>query len=470
MMNLDCVTRHQGARRSLPQQQPYLGQERDKGTLPSAHLSLDTHFGPPPAGSLHNIDMTSHTTKLHQLNCKTFSDAFVAEGTEYLLQGSYPERARWRSQRRRFRQKYAGFEAHNGNLYYGKLLVVPESRRDDVLRGHYEQVGDIGRDRFYNLLTRKYLGITRRQTHEFLANQEVHQLALPVRRQKISRPITTSAPMERWQADLIDMRAYKSPQNKQTTYILTIIDCFSKRAWAVPLTKKSGEKVAKAMDGVLKEHGAPQIIQTDVGREFLQEFDGMLAGHGVKHIKSNPYSPRTNGQIERFNGTLKRMVHAHMRRHGTRIYVPALQQLIDAFNTIPHTTTRMAPDELHTANPQQLHHVSQRVHKQLAKALDKSKRNYTTLKAGDNVRVAKLIDPATTPKPTTFWESDIDKVVEVLHPQKDWMSDVYVLESGRRVTRDKLQKVDVSKLVRIAPRKADTPEPPIAQRLPKRKK
>ena len=58
-------------------------------------------------------------------------------------------------------------------------------------------------------------------------------------------------------------------------------------------------------------------MQTDRGLEFEAEFKELLDENDVEHIQGLPYSPQTNGQIERFNQTLKRMIYAHMTRFDT---------------------------------------------------------------------------------------------------------------------------------------------------------
>ncbi|XP_068991200.1 uncharacterized protein [Neodiprion pinetum] len=61
---------------------------------------------------------------------------------------------------------------------------------------------------------------------------------------------------ETWQADLVDMTAYSS-RNKGYKYLLTIIDIFSKYAWAVPIKSKSGKDVTAAMKSVLTQSHHP---------------------------------------------------------------------------------------------------------------------------------------------------------------------------------------------------------------------
>ncbi len=48
-----------------------------------------------------------------------------------------------------------------------------------------------------------------------------------------------------WQVDLIDMRKFKF-QNSHFEYVLTCIDVFSKKAWAVPIKKKTSNDTMQA--------------------------------------------------------------------------------------------------------------------------------------------------------------------------------------------------------------------------------
>ena len=82
--------------------------------------------------------------------------------------------------------------------------------------------------------------------------------------QKVSNPLRTSRPMEHLQIDLFDMISYAN-QNKWNRYVLMVIDCFSKYAWAIPITEKTGANVANAMQEIFFREGPPQILQSDNG-------------------------------------------------------------------------------------------------------------------------------------------------------------------------------------------------------------
>ena len=71
---------------------------------------------------------------------------------------------------------------------------------------------------------------------------------------------------EIWSADLIDMQAFSS-FNKGFKYILTVINVFSKYAWAVLIKDKSAASVTKAFEQIISDR-IPKKIWVDEGKEF----------------------------------------------------------------------------------------------------------------------------------------------------------------------------------------------------------
>ena len=58
-----------------------------------------------------------------------------------------------------------------------------------------------------------------------------------------------------------------SQENEGYNYMLTVIDCFSRFAFAKLLKNKSGDEVKNAFQSIFSER-VPKKIQTDQGTEF----------------------------------------------------------------------------------------------------------------------------------------------------------------------------------------------------------
>ena len=232
-----------------------------------------------------------------------------------------------------------------------------------------------------------------------------------------------------------------------------MIDCFSKFAWVLPLKNKQAATVAKALEQVIAEAGSgPVTLQTDNGGEFEDEFEETLARHSILHVHSRSYNPQANGQIERFNGTLKRMIYAHMLTHSTKTFVPQLQTMVATYNGLFHTGIKQTPTEAHT-NKRLVAAVAQQIQKQAFKSKKRGRQfKRPPLHSGDTVRIALIHH--TLEKPVTFWTNELFQVLKVVQPAKEWDATTYVLHDGRKFTRDRLQKVDQAQLVRMAEKPA----------------
>jgi len=77
------------------------------------------------------------------------------------------------------------------------------------------------------------------------------ELHKPSRRNFTRRGVNIYGKNYLWQADLVEMIPF-SRKNKGYKYILCVIDCFTKLAWALPLRTKSGKEATSAEIMILR--------------------------------------------------------------------------------------------------------------------------------------------------------------------------------------------------------------------------
>ena len=75
--------------------------------------------------------------------------------------------------------------------------------------------------------------------------QLANELHKPIIRKFKTRKVIVNHINDIWSADLVEMQKL-SKWNKGFKYILTIIDVFSKYAWAIPLKSKTGASITDA--------------------------------------------------------------------------------------------------------------------------------------------------------------------------------------------------------------------------------
>ena len=114
--------------------------------------------------------------------------------------------------------------------------------------------------------------------------------------------------------NIVAMDLVKFPRSKKGNEVaLVVIDHFSKWMLAVPLKNKTSISVASALkcDIFPNMIRMPLNILTDNGKEFTgKETEGVLKCFDVKHLYSSPYTPSSNGAVERVNQTLIGIIKA----------------------------------------------------------------------------------------------------------------------------------------------------------------
>lgn len=108
--------------------------------------------------------------------------------------------------------------------------------------------------------------ISLKRVKDFLASTLTYQLHKPSKRRFKRRKIIVSGPNVMYDIDLLDLTNLRG-QNHNKRYLLTIIDVFSKKAYAYPLRTKTAKEVAEAFVVVLKQNKEflPQSVRSDHG-------------------------------------------------------------------------------------------------------------------------------------------------------------------------------------------------------------
>lgn len=123
-----------------------------------------------------------------------------------------------------------------------------------------------GIDALYKQLRRTtHPSVTRKEVVNWLTDQETYNLHRPVQRRFKRRKIFSRHVDYLWQIDLCDLSSL-AQYNDNYRYLLTVIDVFSKYAWAVPLLKKNAKAVTEAFESLLqKQNRTPIKVQSDKG-------------------------------------------------------------------------------------------------------------------------------------------------------------------------------------------------------------
>lgn len=228
----------------------------------------------------------------------------------------------------------------------------------------------------------------------------VNELHREARRNFVRRSTEMRGIDDTLQADLVEMIPY-AKKNGNMKYILTVINIFSKKAYARALKNKTGQEVTRAMESILVSLGHPiKNLHVDEGKEFYNAvMKNMLRKRNIKIYST--YSSKKAAIVERFNRTLKNNMWKQFSLRGSFKWIDILQTLVSNYNNTKHRTIKMKPNDVNQHNEM---HILNTVYSKRQKVQKRSK-----FKVGDYVRISKykhIFSKGYTPN----WTTEIFKV------------------------------------------------------------
>ena len=208
-----------------------------------------------------------------------------------------------------------------------------------------------------------------------------------------------------WSGDLLDIHQY-ARVNRNYTFILVLVDVFSKYAWAKPLKKKEGIEVARALEEVFAtSKRIPKKLWADRGTEFYNvNVKNVLKRHNVEIYST--YNDPKSVIAERFIRTLRGKIESNYILTQSTVWYDILPELIREYNTTRHTSIKMTPEE--ASKP--------RNHQKVFNALYNKKKKVQqppTFHTGDKVRISvskRLFEKGST----SNWSEEIFEITDVI--------------------------------------------------------
>lgn len=183
----------------------------------------------------------------------------------------------------------------------------------------------------------------------------VNELYKPIRKNFPRRRVIQKGMFDTLQADLIIFDDYVR-ENKGFRYLLTVIDIFTKKAWAAALKTKSGLEVTKAFRSLLdnKIKHSFKNCQTDQGKEFFNSnFQKLMNERKINHFHT--YTHLKASIVERFQRTFKQKLYKDFAYRSSYDWVNNYQRIIDEYNRTPHRGIGgMTPNSVTKAKEQTL--------------------------------------------------------------------------------------------------------------------
>lgn len=266
----------------------------------------------------------------------------------FISTGQYPANYS-KDQKRILRRKAEHFTMLGDDLCFRSndrlLKVVFEYENTlmmHIIKSEHEEA-HIGMTKLVDLLNRKYYGIPKSVICNYVRSCQACsrfnslQTIQPVYVNDITRKY------DRYMMDCVDLRKY-SESNEGYSWILNIIDTYTKYLWSIKLKNKTALSVKNALNYVFNNFGVPKSIQSDNGKEFknalLREY---LVSKNILIVHGRPRNPKSQGQVERVNQTIKRWLAKKLYNSKTIKWIEYHDEVVYSYNITSHRATSKSP-------------------------------------------------------------------------------------------------------------------------------
>ena len=223
----------------------------------------------------------------------------------------------------------------DGCVVWGNRVVVPEKGRDKVLSMLHQAHPGISR---MKSLARSYVwwpGIDRdlEQCVKTCNACQQNQHSPPV-----SQLHPWSWPTKPWTRVHID---YAGPFLGKMH--LLVIDAHSKWLDVYPTAVATFAVTINLLRKSFATFGLPEVVVSDNAQNFVsEEFDTFLKQNGIKHVRTPPYHPASNGLVERAVQTFK----LGMKKLTEGSVETKVSRFLFKYRLTPHSSTGISPAEL----------------------------------------------------------------------------------------------------------------------------
>ena len=202
-----------------------------------------------------------------------------------------------------------------------------------------------GRDKTYDAIKKHY--IFKNMKPYITAYVESCHICQQIKspNRKATSPLGVIEANHPWDLVSIDIWFPGCTSTQGNTCVLTIIDGFTKWAWAVPLPDHKADSVAKALFNVFSMKKWPKQLHSDCGSEFVGEVLTVFTSlFGIETSRTTAYHPQGNAYAERLHRFRQAISSFVMDDHRTwdQFLMIIMNCYNDSINTAIGTTPNIA--------------------------------------------------------------------------------------------------------------------------------
>ena len=178
-------------------------------------------------------------------------------------------------------------------------FIAPLEDFFQIIDASHKAIGHGGEKKTFFETKKKWGNITQEACRLYISFCEAcHQKkARKLPKGLVVKPVRSRTIMSRGQVDLVNFQTLNDGDFK---YIMTYVNHFTKFCILRPLTSKRAEEVAMHLLDIFLTFGAPVILQSDNGREFVNSLISELSimWPSLKLVTGRPRHPQRQGAVD----------------------------------------------------------------------------------------------------------------------------------------------------------------------------
>ena len=227
-------------------------------------------------------------------------------------------------------------------------LVIPATKREQVISLYHNPPlgGHQSTEKMVSIMTRQVVwNQMAKDVKKFVKSCLRCNLANQPHQRKKAPMIPSEIPEKPFTRLGLDLIGPLPIAENGARYLFVATDLLTKYAIAVPMQRPTAEETAKIfVEDIVMKYGVPTAVISDQGSNFTSDlFRQVCRVMKIKHIKTTPYHPQSNGQTERTNGILVRLMRTLIEDDQVGRWTQYVAPATFLYNSAVQRSTRASP-------------------------------------------------------------------------------------------------------------------------------
>ena len=239
-------------------------------------------------------------------------------------------------------------ETINGKKYLienNKKRLVITSREDQelIVRTVHDEFGHLGLYKCSSLIRERfYWKNWKKELKSYIKKCERCQTRADDKESKEPMVLRNAHLLKPWQQLSIDICGPFAESNRGKKYLLLGQDLFTKFVVGKAVKEIKSSDVCNWLIEVARSYGYPEEIMVDQGTQFeSRQFKSFCQENNVKIHVISTYHHQSNGQIERFNRTIEKMIRTTISNQ--REWCSVVDKMLLSYNVTTQCSTKVSP-------------------------------------------------------------------------------------------------------------------------------